>query len=168
MSFSLKMIAWAFVWLSIVLALLLLLANFGFAIGMISVAVGSFPDRFWLAGSIVAVILVSMQIYGLLPTGALQRSIGETLVTSLTTPPVRETQIWLAQHASEFSELLLYSSGIIDLRKTSIRKILRNRGDNNALKAALARSNEVTADGFAILSAPTVSTSPRFGQSVGW
>ncbi len=130
MSFSLKTIALAFIWMSFVLAIfvtaradaadgkaysshlaseVLMLANFVFAVAVIAVGVGSFPDRFWLAASIVAIVLVLTQMYDLLPTRAFQTLIGENILPSMATPPASGDRFWLAEHSSEITDLLFYS-----------------------------------------------------------
>lgn len=129
MNFSLKSIACVFIWLSLVLALLmwvrteaaagntfssrsvsevLKLANLAFTVCVVSFAVGSFPDRFWMSTAIVAFILVFTQLYGLLPTGVIQTSLGNTILTSLATQPVGN-KVWVAEHSSEIAALMLFS-----------------------------------------------------------
>lgn len=129
LNFSLKTLALVVFWISFVLALfayarssvmvgkgwstrasseLLLVANILFMLFAISQAIGTFPKRDWLATSVVAGILVTMQLMHWLPT-ITAHTLGDKIVSLVTPAQNLGTSGWRDSHAAEFASLLLYS-----------------------------------------------------------
>ena len=129
MSFSLKSLVLVMFWLSFVLALftytrslamvgkgwslgtsseLLLFANLLFTLIAISMAIGTFPRRGWLSASVVAAILVTMQLMDWPPTTT-ARIVGEKIVLYVTPSQNLGGSGWRDSYSAEFASLLIYS-----------------------------------------------------------
>lgn len=125
---SIKSTAWTVAWIAFVMALfgftrseaipgvgfcigtaseLLFFANFLFAIFAISCAIGSHPNRFWLAVSIVASILVTMQLTRSFPMNTIHEQ-STKLVLAFTPVALHGSAGWRASYAAEFANLFVY------------------------------------------------------------
>ena len=129
LNFSLKSLVLMMVWLSFAFALfaytrslaitgkgwsigtsseLLLVANIFFMLVAIALAIGTLPERHWLTASVVAAILVAMQLMNWIPTNT-AHMLGERIVLYVTPTQNLGTSGWRDSFASEFASLLIYS-----------------------------------------------------------
>lgn len=86
---------------------ILLYANLLFAFSTLSYAIGSHPNRFWLATCIVASILVFVQMTDSLPLGATSE-FTKKFVLNVTPDYLHGSAGWLHSFAAEFASLLTY------------------------------------------------------------
>ena len=87
---------------------LLMVANILFMLVAIALAIGTFPERHWLTTSVVAAILVVMQLMNWIPTNT-AHMLGERIVLYVTPTQNLGTSGWRDSYAAEFASLLIYS-----------------------------------------------------------
>jgi len=87
---------------------LLLFINFLLTLVAVSFAIGTYPKREWLTTSLVAAILVTMQLMNWLPTN-IAHALGEKIVLYVTPTQNLGSSGWRDSYSADFATLLIYS-----------------------------------------------------------
>lgn len=131
MNFSIKTLGWLVIWFSLVMALfmyarseayprnsypigfaseLLLMANSAFCLVAISLAIGgAFKNRFWMATSAIAIIMVAFQVYDGSVNSAIYSIAGNLLNVLTESSTATVSSNWVQNHTTEFTKLLTYA-----------------------------------------------------------